>query len=324
MQKTKYIGFLISLIFLAVIIYKINFQELVAAFYQASYPYLLPALILYMGSFFIRALRWKFILQPLKTISLGSSFSIIMIAWMANNVLPARMGEFVRAYVIGKKEHISVSASLATIVIERVFDGLTLVGFLVILLCFYPFPDWVKRIGYLSALLFIFALICLIALKNWHDFIANNIIKKFTTYLPDKINKIIIGFAGRFVDGLQCLSSGRRLIVVIIYSLLVWVLEGLMYYYVIRSFNLNLLTYASFFLLTVTNLGLIVPSAPGYVGTFQFFSILSLKVFGIDKNVALSFSIALHALQYLPVTLLGLIYLNKEGLKLTEFRGATT
>lgn len=319
MRISRYLGFLISAILLGIIIYKVNFYDIRVALSKADYIYLIPALILYIGSFVVRTLRWQVMLSSLKVISMHSSFAVIMIAWMTNNVLPARMGEFVRAYVIGKKENISKAAALATIVVERVFDGLTLVSFLLILLLLNQFPRWVIRIGYLSALLFISVLIFLIGLKVYPNFITGNI-RKITRHCPERVENPITALLTNFIDGLQFLSAGKQQLIVIIYSLFVWILEGFMYYCVVNSFHLTLPIYAAFFLLVIVNLGLIFPSAPGYIGTYQFFTILALKVFGIDRNIALPFSIVLHVLQYFPVTLLGLIYFNREGLRWKEVR----
>ena len=123
MKKKFIIGLLVSLVFLYLAFRKVDFSELWSALKGANYWYILPNIVLVILSMWMRAYRWKFMIHPIKKVGLGRLFSTVMIGFMANNVLPARLGEFVRAYSLGAKENISKSATFATIVIERIFDG---------------------------------------------------------------------------------------------------------------------------------------------------------------------------------------------------------
>lgn len=130
MKWKLWLGIGISVLFLFLAFRKVNLHELKKALESANYIYLIPAILLTILSLWIRAFRWQYILQPVREIRVSSLFSATMIGFMANNLLPVRLGEFVRAYTIGEKERISKSSSLATIVVERIFDGITILSFL--------------------------------------------------------------------------------------------------------------------------------------------------------------------------------------------------
>lgn len=299
---------------MAIIISNTNFETVINSTINIKYSYLFPALIFYMSSFFVRALRWQFILFPIKAVSYSISYRIIIIGWMTNNILPARIGEIVRAYLIGKKEKISKTSSLATIVLERVFDGITLLIILLIFSISLPLPNLIKDIVIFSSCLFFIALSALLSLRFFGSRMA-----RFLHVIPERFQKKILIHFDNFNSGLRVLSlNGIAFLKLVVYSIVIWLLEGSMYYFVLESFGLNLDFYVAFFLLAVVNLGILVPAAPGYIGTFQFFSIMALSIFGIDKNTGFSVSIVLHALQYFPITFLGLYYLGKEGIKLSN------
>ena len=153
MKKKFIIGLVISSVFLYLAFRKVDYSELWSALKEANYWYIIPNIILVILSMWMRAYRWRFMIDPIKKVGLSRLFSSVMIGFMANNVLPARLGEFVRAYSLGTKENISRSATFATIVIERIFDGFSLLFILWLSLLLSPFPDWVKKASNLFLLM---------------------------------------------------------------------------------------------------------------------------------------------------------------------------
>jgi hypothetical protein len=126
---------------------KVDLKELRAAFLGVDYPLIVLGACVGLSGFLVRAFGWKHLLAPVGRLSGWRLFSPVAIGYMANNLLPARLGEFARAYVVGKREHVSKSSALATIIIERIFDGLTLLLILAVVSLFFPFPAWVKQGG---------------------------------------------------------------------------------------------------------------------------------------------------------------------------------
>ena len=315
MKKKFIIGGLISLVFLYLAFRKVDYYELWSALKGASYWYILPNVALVILSMWMRAYRWKFMVDPIKKLGLAPLFSSVMIGFMANNVLPARLGEFVRAYSLGTKENISRSATFATIVIERIFDGFSLLFILWLSLLLSPFPDWVKKASNLFLLMNIATLAFLVLIEVKRDLTLkffNFIFRILPASLSSRAGEIL----EKFIGGLKVFRDVPSLIWILAWSIFIWTIVGISNYFIFLAFDLHPPIQASFILLVIVSLGVMLPSSPGFVGTFQFFCVVSLATFGYDKNVALPFSIVLHASQYFPVTLLGLYYLKREHLSL--------
>jgi glycosyltransferase 2 family protein len=315
MKKKLIIGILISLVFLYLAFRKVDYSELWGALKGANYWYIIPNIVLGLLSMWMRAYRWKFMVNPIKKVGLTRLFHSVMIGFMANNVLPARLGEFVRAYSLGTKESISKSATFATIVIERVFDGFSLLFILWLSLLFSPFPDWVRKASNLFLLinLALFAFLVFIEVKREPTLKLFNFIFRL---LPVKLSLRAKEIMEKFIGGLKVFRNIPSLIWILGWSIVIWGVVGISNYFIFLAFNLHPPIQASFILLVIVCLGVMLPSSPGFVGTFQFFCVIALATFGYDKNIALPFSLVLHASQYLPVTLLGLYYLKKEHLSL--------
>lgn len=317
------LGIVISALFLFLAFRKVDLEELRAAFETAKYHYTIPAMLLLIASLWLRSIRWRYLLLPVKNITIRSLFSATMIGFMANNLLPARLGEFVRAYAIGEKEKVSKSSSFATIVVERIFDGFTLLFFLAIILILYSFsfPEWLKKAAYFALAFYIFALLFLILLKVKTDTalaIAETILRPF----PERIRRLFIKVLNSFINGLNILHSFKNVIVSSFLSLLIWLPHAAIIYILLISLDIELPVYASFLLLVALGIGVMVPSAPGYIGTIQFVCVAVLTLFAVGKSLALSFSLIYHVCIFVPVTIIGLTYLVIEGFSFKEIRNS--
>lgn len=314
MNWKLWLGAGMSALFLFLAVRKVDADEIGAAMKSAEYLYLVPAVLLGMLSIGFRALRWRYLLEPVQRIRFHSLFSATVIGLMANNLFPARLGEFVRAYAIARKEGIGKSASFATIVVERLFDGFTILSFLFIISLLYPFsfPDWVRRIAYFASGLFVLSLLFLIFLKVRGEK-AFHLAHVITRPFPKKIGDALLRVLQSFVQGLQILQHGKNIVVAGFLSFMVWIPFGFIIYLLLKSFGIVLPVYVSFFMLSIVCLGVMIPSAPGYVGTIQFLCVAGLALFGIEKSQALSFSILFHASQFVPITAIGLLYFFMEG-----------
>ena len=314
-----WLGIVISALFLFLAFQKVDFHELGQALKNANYLYLIPASVLTILSVWIRAYRWHYLLQPVRRIKMSSLFSATCIGLMANNVFPARLGEFVRAYAIGEKESISKSASFATIVLERIFDGITVLLFLSVVLLFNSLllTGQMRYAAYVACGIYIFALAFLILLKVKTDK-AVNIVHFVSRPLPHKLRDGLINLLHSFTTGLQILHDSRNIIVSSFLSIFVWLPIGFNIHILLRSFDIHLPVYAAFFLLVMLCIGVMIPAAPGFVGTIQLIFVAGLGLFGISRSHALSFSFLFHATQYIPITALGLMFVFIEGFSLSQ------
>ena len=319
MQIKFFIGIIISLLFLYLALRNVNYGNLLVSLQQANYLYLIPAIVLLMLTMWFRALRWYYLLGSVKRVTILNVFSAVMIGFMANNMLPVRIGELVRAYTLGRKENISKSLSLATIVVERILDGFTLLTFLLVVLIFFPFPDWVKEAGLYSFLFFVFIVIFLICLKKFRDAVLKffeYLVSPISQRLSEKIKELLISF----ITGFDILKNKRQIAFVLFYSFAIWTVYAALTLLVFMSFNFELPAYAPFLFIVILTFGVMIPSSPGYVGTYQFFCVTGLAFWGIKESDALGFSLVFHASQYFPITIVGLFYLWRDNISFKEVR----
>ncbi len=322
-QKRVWIGVLVSLVLLAFVLYQADPAKILNSLRQARYEFLIPALALYFIGVGIRAVRWHFLLRSIKPIPLGALFRTVVIGYMANDILPARMGELVRAYFLGQEENVSKAATLVTIVVERVFDGLTMLTFIVAASFFLQFgdPTLAGRIQ-LVAILFI-AAIAILAVLAGMPVRVEQLADFFLRRLPSvPLRERARRLTRSLLEGLGVLRSPLDSLAVYGLSLLAWLCETGMYALIAVGFGISL-PFAVFVLAAAfANLVTIAPSTPGYVGVFDAPIVYTLTAFGIDQSLATAYTAVLHAALYLPVTLLGLYYAWRAGVSLTQMSEA--
>jgi len=320
-MKTKWclLSVGISGLFLLAIFWQVNIQEIKEALKTADYAYVPLAVLLNLLTNILRSYRWKYVLNPLRSIGIASVFSGVAIGYMANNVLPARLGELIRSYFLGQKEGLSKSSTLATIVVERLFDGVTLLLFLTFISLFFPFPDWIKKVGWFATAIcvaFSVFLAFLVLKKN----LTLELVTWSTAWVPAHVARRVHGLAGSFLTGLAILNHRRDAILAFAFSVLVWTVEAGTYYVVSLCFDFHLPVYVAFVTLAIVNFGTLIPAGPGYVGTFEFFCVSALSLVSVDKSVALSYALVLHAVLVIPITVIGLMYFVKDHVSLAEMR----
>jgi hypothetical protein len=319
------IGLLMTVVFLVLVFTNVDWQKMGAALRTANYLYVVPAFLLTFTGYLVRTVRWQIILAPTKRVSFASAFAVLMIGFTANNLLPARIGELVRAYALGRKEGLSKSLSLATIVVERVFDGVTIMGLLAALSLVYDLPSWGQVLARGGALVFGTAMVGILLLLVQEERTLR-FLEILLRPFPARLGKAVQRIARFFIEGLHALRSGGSLLRIVGLSLLVWSLESASYLMLIMGFHLPIegvsRIYAAVFLLTVINLGNIVPAAPGYAGSFEFFAIQALTTFngGVTNEMALALAAVSHSYQYVLVTGFGLFFLWRLGLSLRSLQ----
>lgn len=323
MKWGRYLGCLVSAVVVAVIAFKLRDEwgKVGESLRSFDCRVLVPALALYLLGFVLRAVRWQRMLAPLKRIRLASSFSVVMIGFMANNILPLRIGEFVRAWALKKKEAVSGSAGFATIIVERVYDGLTLIGLFVVVLLFSATSPEVKRYAALSAPVFLAAYGVLLY-AAFREEQASRVAKGLTRLLPRGLHARADHFIESFLPGLEFLSSWRSQGAVVALSLAIWFMEGCVFWVVMRGFDMAVPVHAAFFTLVIVNIAIMVPAGPGYVGTFEAAAVVALAPFHVPDSTAVSYILVVHALQYVSVTAVGLYCMNASGWSIRQIEEA--
>lgn len=316
-QLVAYLGIFISIIAVFLILRKINLHSLAEVFKEIHFLWLVPMALVYLSGFLIRGLRWRIMLLPIKPIPFMSTTYYIITGYMANNIFPARLGELVRALIIGKREQISRVSSLGSIGVERVFDGIVLLGFMAITFFLSRLEnnstDTIKKIVIFSGIIFGSAGILIIAAR-YKRLYFEGFVKKVTKYLPSAISSKLIDINSKLLDALSFLRFDRSLVLLILLSLFVWINEGLVFWIALNAFNLKASFVIAYFTLAFVNLGLILPSGPAFIGVFQGLNILAFSYFGISEEIALGYSIIVHSVMIIPITIWGLLLINKWGI----------
>lgn len=324
MKWNVVLGIVISMTFVLVIFHQVDLTKLTAAIQSVNAFPLILAAVLLIFTHLIRSWRWRYLMEPVKPMSIQPLFSAISIGFLANMLLPAHAGEVVRAYVISRKERVSTIASLATVVVARVADFVSILLILIILLNVMKLPEEMASVseklrvgGYLSVLIGVI-LVSGLWLMMARTVQTIHLIRVCVAFLPvrwlDRLSDVLTSFS----VGLQALKKGHHMVAIFVLSLFLWTVVGLSNMLVLHAFNLQLPVYAAFLILIVQTLGVLIPSAPGFIGTYHAAVIASLAVFGVVHELALSVALVMHATFFFPFIIVGLIFLWKESLSLHE------
>ena len=322
----SWIGFVISLAILYLAFRRIEFRLLLESLQDANYCYLFPIVFIIFVNMALRALRWGYLLRPIKKIGFPNLFEGILIGFMANNVLPVRMGEFVRAYIIGRSERIRKSASFATVMVERLFDGLTVLGLLVVVLLFIPLPSesivfkkGLQMGGYITIAIYGFTFAILFIIKTQTRWFLK-IALFFTRPFPSRVAKNGISTIKSFKEGLVSVESAKTMLISFCYSLVIWAVFAYAIYLMGLAFGLKLSISATAMVLLAICLAMMIPSTPGYIGPYHASVAYALVLYNIPLEKALSFSLVFHAANYIPITVAGFLYLWRHHLSLKKIR----
>jgi hypothetical protein len=313
------VGVGLSTLFLYLAFRAVHLKELGAAFRSADYTLVIPAILIVLVSLILRAIRWRYLLAPIKSIGIPSLYYAIGVGSMVNMVLPARLGELVRAHAIGKKEDISRSASFATIIIERVLDGFALLLLLVIVAFFGTryFQGWLVRAGYIAIIGYVLALVVLVLLKT-HTPVAVRVAEIMLGRFPPTVRMKLLNVLCSFIEGLTIFRSTKNMVAAIVTSLLVWVPNVAIIALLLPSVGIHLSVLVSTLLLVALCIGVALPSAPGFIGNVQFVCVAILKLFNVPGEQALMFSLIYNACIFVSIVGNGLACVFAEGLSFRE------
>ena len=321
------LGVVISVVFLTFSLRGLKLAEVWHWLALANYYWLVPAVAVYFVAVWGRTWRWHYMLRPIKSIPLARLFPIVCIGYMGNNIFPLRAGEVLRAYTLKRGEGVDMSASLATIVVERVFDGLVMLMFVFFALPFAPIPDNLRAWVITPSIVFFVALVAFIILATQPDLAQRLYRRTLHRWLPSKVGAAMDGFIERFLKGLHFFRSGRDILMVFLTSVFIWLAETFKYWFVMYAFvhlgqGFPVAFYVLMLMNGIVNLATTLPSAPGYIGTFDTPGIEVLKAYGVSPSMATGYTLVLHAALWFPITLLGLWYFRRARLSTADVQTA--
>ncbi len=309
-----WLGIIISAVFLAIALRGLDLGHFWQELRSANYWWLLPSVAVYFAAVWVRTWRWHSLLLHLKSIPTARLFPVVVIGYMGNNVYPARAGELLRSYVLRRKEGVPMSASLATVVLERLFDGLVMLLFVFLTLPFAPLPPFFRALVIGFSLLFGVALLVFLVLAARPARFSRLYARFVDTLLPARWRPHIHGLFDRFIDGLQSLRSPREMLMIFATTTLIWFGETTKYWFVMHAFSFTVPFSVLMLMTAIVNLATTIPSTPGYIGTFDAPGIAILRQFGVPQAVATSYTLVLHVALWLPITLLGAFYMLRESI----------
>ncbi len=311
LKDWKIAGFILSIALLILLFRFIDFREAINAFKNVRPTELIIVFFLNFVVILFKSIRWGVLLTPRPKITV--LFLANLVGFMANTILPARAGELVRALVLGKKEKISRTTVIGSAALDRIFEGVGMLILLVIMPIIMDTPDWMKKgtFGFIVFFCIIFVIIILLMKLN-----PSTLIK----YIPlsDKTNEIIKGIFEKLQNGFEAINNLKTSSIATILSLCGWITQIFMIHFVILSFGIHLTPLAALMTLLSVNIAIMIPAAPGSLGTFELSVVLALGFFGIEKSLALSIALTYHFIQLIPVTIAGVISIPLLGMRFKD------
>ncbi|MBN1297407.1 flippase-like domain-containing protein [bacterium] len=303
---------------------RIHFPRLQRALARANYWWLIPCLICTMIALMIRAYRWKFFFIEYSRIQFSSLWRSVCIGYMANNVLPFRIGEIVRAWFFGHKENRRTSEVFGTIVLERVFDILSILILYVAFVIYFAsnnsdiLLDWMVYGAYIMGIVAVGSLGALIALRFWTRparIIINSIFRPFPARFGRKVNHMV----DAFIEGLRIFDSWRCILSAFGLSMIIWIDLAVAYLFVFYAVDIHTSLFVSLFLIVALAFAVSIPSMPGFIGTFHFVGAQVLMRMNLSGNIE-AYVLLAHLMAYIPVVILGFFYLSLENISWKEMR----
>jgi uncharacterized protein (TIRG00374 family) len=305
------LGGAISIVLLWLALRDVAWPEVAATLLATDWLLLVVAVVSVLATTIAKAIRWQLLLlwTP-KRPSVASLFEAIVIGQTLNAALPARVGEFARAYLVGEKGRIDKAIVLGGIMVEKALDSLMLLLLLAMVLPVVPLPEWLGRNGLvLSMILLLACVTALLVAAGWGAPWLVRLFKWFPAAdrlgLPNRMQA--------WIDAFKSVTSGRAVLPLLAWSAGIWLLAGFTNYVTFVAVGMEGSVLAAALLLIALQLGLSVPSAPGRIGVFQYVCILALGVFQIDSSRALSYSIVLHLVVFTPMVLPGIVYMARAN-----------
>ncbi len=321
-----WLGIAVSVFFMALLFRKIDFNQLWSALVRVDYRFILLAIVCTFISYFLRAVRWHYLLIPEKRIPLSSLYPATIIGYMANNLLPARLGEFVRAFVLAQREGLQTPTVFASLVIDRLFDGFTVMLILLFTLFTLRLPQGLSEAetvlrtgGIVTFALYagVVAFLILLKRQTMKTLVWTGILLK---PFPQKFSDRIIPLLGSFIGGIRISSKGRHITAVLVSSLLVWFFCVVPVDLVLQGFDVHLPITASMFILVLLVFAVMVPASPGFIGTYHYACFKGLSAFGIPESTAVSIALVLHGTAFFPVIIAGFYHLWRNNISLNAVR----
>jgi hypothetical protein len=313
------IGLIFSIVGLVYAFRQFNWTEFINLLQGVNYWYLLAAVALQLGTVWVRALRWKWLLAPIKNVSTKLLFDATMIGYFGNNVLPLRMGELLRAYVVSNNSSISTLKVIGTLIVDRILDLLAVVILAIFFLFFSELiviPKWIIAFSIILVLV-VFMAVLIIGSKNpdWKS------IKKRYKIYQTKVGSKLYDFITNIISGISVLNKAPNKIGIYGVIVLLWTMYYISFILIIIGVNLELNLMNAGVLFVLLTLTISIPAAPGYIGTYHATCVAVLtNIYNISLNASQTFAVLSHAVIFIPFVLIGATIFLKNSMKFSKLK----
>ena len=311
-----------SALFLWLAVRGVHWEDAAAALRGANYVWVVLMLPVTVWTLFIRAQRWRVFLHDVGVPPLRPLVSATNIGFMANMVLPLRIGEVIRPVLLSRRAHLSLSGVLASVLLERIFDMFTILFLFGVSVSLVTVSDQVRQWGWMLTGLAV-AVAAVIVLIRVEERLFLRIARWGANLLPGQAGDSAYQFAEGFVRALEMLDSPIAYVKAFAWSLYLWVAISAVYVFGFWAFHMDVPELrGALVMTTLVAIAVSVPSAPGFIGSFQLGCVLGLRIFGVNESAALAFSLIVHLSQFVGVIGAGLYSLWVEGISFREVEAA--
>ncbi|MFN8634712.1 MAG: lysylphosphatidylglycerol synthase transmembrane domain-containing protein [Chloroflexota bacterium] len=318
MKAKSLVGIAISLILLWLFFRNQEWDKLRDSLLDVQPLWIVPGIVVYFAGIWLRGIRWRLLMLPFAKVPDSRLASVILIGFTVNNVLPLRLGELVRTFVLRRSHGVPIPATLATILIERVLDMVALCGLMTLVYAIERdrISGWVEYGSYFCIAVTAGGVVGLLVLlatpRRWLDALL-----ELATRIAARVHHKLGEVVASCVDGVRALEDTRSLLGVVSLSILCWVAELGIYYFMMLTVGMNTTIWALVAGMVVANLATVFPSSPGYVGTFDvLLKDLLQTTFGVAEPIAVTYTLLTHAVLLLPVVFVGFLMLSREDLSI--------
>ena len=316
-QPTVWIGFFISALAIITFAFVFDLQQVLRSLMSVSWPHVVLAALVFGAAFMLRSLRWKLLLTPLARLPFSKVRDVLVIGYMVNLLLPARMGEVARALALWRVTGVSRRGGLTTIGLARMLDGCLLMGLLLVMGMMFELPAWASRLTHF----FVFFMGSVLFVALWLAFHERSfffLMDRALFFVPERPRRVVVDFCHRFASGTHALRSPALLAGCLTITPAIWSLEFVVYFTMMRGFGITLPPRAALLAMVVTNIGIAAPSAPGAVGVFEAACSGAVMALGLDRDLALSYAIGVHLMFFVCLVGSGQFFMWRLGLRLSE------
>jgi uncharacterized protein (TIRG00374 family) len=318
-RRSLLLGIMIALGLLVLLFSQINLSQALQTFAQLDARQLLLPMLITMGCLPFRPWRWQMIFPPRTRPKFWSCFSVLYLGSMSNNFLPGRGGDVLRCFLVRREVSLAgASLVLATLGLEKILDGLALLVVVLFSFWFFSPQQWLGQLGVYSSFIFIGSLGVLLLLYYRSACFLALMRSMFRKVRLESLGEKMVGLFARFSEGLNILNSLQQIVKVIGLTILIWFGEAALIWSLAIALKISLSLPAAVVVSAVLGLGLMIPAAPGSIGTYEFFSVAALRLFGIESGRALALTLLMHTWSFVVVTGLGLAGLWISGINFSQ------